>query len=85
MTKLKDAALRLSLTLDDGIDAIEGQIQAMKARDDAMDVPGRFFSLTARREDARQALEDAKDKKGKRGKDGAGELMSAEDFFGTCD
>ena len=45
----------------------------------------RALEIIAGRAAEKKALEEAKDKIGKRGKNDAGELMSAEDFFGTCD
>ena len=45
----------------------------------------RALEIIAGRAAEKKALEDAKEKKGKRGKTDAGELMSAADFFGTCD
>ena len=44
----------------------------------------RALEIIAGRAAEKKALEDAKDKKGKKGKDGAGEFMSAADFFGEA-
>ena len=43
----------------------------------------RALEIIAGRAAEKKALEDAKESKGKKGKTGAGEFMSAEEFFGV--